>query len=317
MSDLQRLYGLVVAAEFPLHQDRPVPAGTPVDVHVRWGRPVAAAVQQDPVEGTVLLLCPWEDEVGYVFVERPDGTFLLRFVGTCDFEVSADLGSVVVRPVEGADPGIAVVLTTGAMLAFQLSLRGSCVLHASAVEVDGSAIAFVADSGGGKSTMAGLLCADGAALVTDDVLVVDGLGSRPTVRLGATELRLRKGADTLVERFLAAPERRTSADDRQVLQPPGVAADGLGLEALVLPVPDRTTRALTVERLAPKAALLELLALPRLLGWQDPRVLGRALAHLSALVGGVPVYRATVPWGPPFPDDVAAQLTAAIRERVG
>ena len=316
MTDLQRLYGLVVSAEFGLHQDRPVPAGTPVDVHVRWGEPVPAE-QDAPVDSTVLLLCPWEDEVSYVFVRRPDGSFLLRFVDTCDFEISADLTSVVVRPVIGADPGVAVVLTTGAMLAFQLSLRGLCVLHASAVDVGGAAIAFVADSGGGKSTMAGLLCADGARLVTDDVLVVDELQTRPTVRLGATELRLRKGADTLVARFADAPERRTSADDRQVLQPPGVAEDGLDLEALVLPVPDRTATAVSVELLAPKEALFELLTLPRLLGWQDPQVLARHLAHLSALVARVPVYRAVVPWGPPFPDDVAAQLTAAIRARVG
>jgi hypothetical protein len=312
MTDLQRLYGLVVASEFPLHQDRPVPAGTPVDVHIRWGEPRRRREQSIRPEGRVLLEATWSRRTEYAFIERMDGSVLLRFVGACDAEVSADLSDVVVHPVEGADPGIAVVLTTGAILAFQLYRRGGTVLHASAVEVGGQALAFVAPSGGGKSTMATLLCADGAGLITDDVLAVD---HDLTVRLGATGLRLRKGADVLVDLFGdSAPDRRRSADDRQVLSPRPATTDSLPLAALVVPFPDRRLRHVRVERREAKNALFDLLSFPRLLGWQDPGVLGAQLRNLATLVADVPVYQARVPWGPPFSPLVAAELRAAIPE---
>lgn len=318
MSDLQRLYGLVVASEYPLHQDRPVPTGTPVDVRVRWGAERTTAEQAVPVEGRVLLEVGWDGRVDYVALERPDGTTLLRFTGTCDMELAADLSDVVVHPVEGADRGIAVVLTTGAMLAFQLYRRGHAVLHASAVAVpaDGdaqAAIAFVGASGGGKSTMATLMCSDGARLVTDDVLRVDTAGAgRPTVHLGATGLRLRKGADSLASLFPDAPAQRRSADLRHVLSPRSDAPDLLPLAAVVVPAPDRGITELALERLAPKDALFDLLSFPRLLGWRDPVVLREHLGHLSALVAQVPVFRAQVPWGPPFSPDVAPALREAV-----
>ena len=312
MTDLQRLYGLVVESEFPLHQERPVPVGTPVDVHVRWGEARRRRQQSRHPEGRVLLEAAWGRRTDYVFLERLDGSFLLRFFGACDAEVSPDLSDIAVHPVEGADPGIAVVLTTGAILAFQLYRRGGAVLHASAVEVDGQALAFVAPSGGGKSTMATLLCADGAGLITDDVLAVD---RDLTVRLGATGLRLRKGADVLVGLFgSSAPDRRRSADDRQILSPRASTTDSLPLAALVVPFPDRRLRHVRVERRDPKNALFDLLSFPRLLGWKDPGVLGAQLGNLATLVAGVPVYRARVPWGPPFSPLVAAELRAAIPE---
>lgn len=325
MTDLQRLYGLVVASEFPLHQERPVPPGTPADVRLRWGEPRTAEVQARPVAGDVLLEVSWEDGPGYAFVERPDGTCLLRFTGTCDMEVSADLADVAVHPVQGADPGVAVVLATGAVLAFQLYRRGHAVLHASAVAIDGAALAFVGPSGSGKSTMATLMCADGAELITDDVLRLDadtdtgtdgGAGTEPLrVHLGATGLRLRKGADTLVSRFGGdGPGQRLSADLRQVLSPRSAGADRLPLAAIVVPFPNRELDRVSVVRREPKDALFDLLRYPRLLGWRDAAVLRQQLAHLATIVGRVPVYEAYVPWGPPFPETVAADLRAAIPE---
>ena len=77
------------------------------------------------------------------------------------------------------------------------------MLHASAVAVDGIGLAFVGQSGRGKSTVAALMCVDGAELVTDDVLTVD---PGPPVRCqgGASELRLRAAAAHLAD---AHPDR--------------------------------------------------------------------------------------------------------------
>jgi len=46
-------------------------------------------------------------------------------------------------------------------------------LHASAVVIDGQAIAFLGTSGAGKSTMSAALARRGAAFLTDDVLRID------------------------------------------------------------------------------------------------------------------------------------------------
>lgn len=317
MSDRQRLYGLVVDSEVALHQNRPAGPDDVPDVRVRWGAPRTRRAQGRPVEGR-LLLDSGSRRYGYVILERPDGSHLLRFFGACDAEISADLADVRVHPVVGADPGIAVVLVTGAVLAYLLVRRGHLVLHGSAVATDEGALAFVAPSGGGKSTMATLLCADGAGLVTDDVLRVDLDGPHapvPTVRSGATGLRLRKGADTLVDLFSGAgPGRHVSADQRQVLTPPGDVPDALALRAVVVPVPEPGLAALTVERVDPKQAAFDLLGFPRLLGWRDPAYLSRHLGEVAALVARVPVLRARVPWGPPFSPRIAPDLRAAVAE---
>ena len=314
MSDLQRLYGLVVASDVELHQARPAPPGTPADVRVRRGEPRTRRTQGRPVDGEVVLDSGSRRQ-GYVAIVRPDGSHLLRFYGACDAEVSADLADVVVHPVDGADPGIATVLTTGAILAYVLVRRGHAVLHGSAVATDDGALAFVAPSGGGKSTMATLLCADGAGLVTDDVLRVDLDGGQPMVRAGATGLRLRKGADTLAALFgEGEPDQRLSADLRQVLTPGGDVPDALPLRALVVPFPEHRRSTVTVERVDPKGAAFDLLSFPRLLGWRDPAFLSRHLREVVEIVGRVPVLRAHVPWGPPFSPRIAPDLRAAVAE---
>src|SRR6478735_9225350 len=110
----------------------------------------------------------------------------------------------------------------------------------------------------GKSTMATPMCAEGAALVTDDVLRLDRTDDGFAARLGATEVRLRKGADTLVDRFAGrAPGRRVSADARHVLQLGAGARDRRPLRAVVVPQPDREGGELVVRRRTGTAALFE------------------------------------------------------------
>ncbi len=71
------------------------------------------------------------------------------------------------------------VLLAGNLLAIVLGLRGAAVLHASAVELNGAAIAFVGPTGAGKSTAAALLCAAGGAIVGDDAARVEDREGAP------------------------------------------------------------------------------------------------------------------------------------------
>jgi hypothetical protein len=309
MSELTRIYGLTIRTEVPLHLLRPVPAGAPVDLEIVLGAPVAPSEATPPGR----LLLDLHGSRHYYAATADDRGFLLRFFQTCDVELDHGLTRAVVRPVSGADPDIVSVLVGGTLLAFVLAMRGETVLHASAVDVGGAAIAFVGASGMGKSTMATLLCAAGARLVTDDILRLDTTGSAPTCALGATELRLRKRADHLAERFGTTPGIRTTGDDRQALAAAPSTTEDLPLAGLVIPLADRSPerRGPEVTRLAPSEAMVVLSQFPRVLGWRDDAVRRASFNQLADVVDRVPVHLARLPWGPPFPEDIAAGVLRA------
>jgi hypothetical protein len=80
---------------------------------------------------------------------------------------------IVVTPEPVADPALVRLFLLGSVIGLALHQRGLLPLHASAVAVNGRAIAFVGDEGQGKSTLAAHCLACGAdSLVADDVVVV-------------------------------------------------------------------------------------------------------------------------------------------------
>ena len=305
-----RLYGLSIRSELPLHQERTLPEGSPVDFEIVLGEPAVRA--DEPPSGRVLLHLQ-ADRQYYTAAETADG-YLLRFYGTCDVRITADLTRATFRLYDGTDPAIAAVLAGGTVLAFVLALRGAAVLHASAVQVGDRALAFVGASGMGKSTMATLLCADGASLITDDLLRLDLARQPPTCSLGATELRLRKAAGDLSDRFDSTPGRRTTGDARDALAVPQSATEDLPLTAIVIPGPDHSAERTEpdIQRLDSMRSFLLLSQFPRLLGWEDEEILRRQFQQLGDIIDQVPVYVAKLPWGPPFSDDIAAAVRRAV-----
>lgn len=308
------LYGLRIDSELPLHQVRWVPGDRLADVTIRVGEQMDITDGRPP--GRVLL----DPELGgrsYCATVRGDGSYILRCRRACDFVIEPNLRDVTVRIVSGADPALASVLTTGTLLSFLLMLRGHLVLHASAVQVGDVAVAFVGSTGMGKSTMAALMSARGAALVSDDVLRVDLCGdaeSRPMCHVGTTEVRLRRSGGHVASLFDTPLGTRRTVDDRDALRLAGAITPRLPLAAIVIPRPahdgDRQTP--HVERLDPKVALLTLLRFPRILGWRDPAAIHRHFHQLGDAVGRVPVHVARVPWGPPFADGITESLLDAV-----
>jgi hypothetical protein len=76
-----------------------------------------------------------------------------------------------------APPGVAAWrwqrFLVGRILPWAAVLRGLEALHASAVAVDGGAVAFVGPTGAGKTSLAVQMVARGADFLTDDVLAID------------------------------------------------------------------------------------------------------------------------------------------------
>ncbi len=311
MTSLTRLYGLDIQSDFTLHQGRASAPNVRMDVSLVLGKP---AVRSDQVPPGRLLLDLRADQQYYTATEIGDG-YLMRFYDTCDVRIDGALSRVTFHLFPGADPGIVGVLAGGTVLAFLLSMRGQVVLHASAVQVDLAAVAFVGASGMGKSTMATLMCAEGARLITDDLLRLDLAPEIPTCALGATELRLRKSVGALSDRFDDAPGRRVTDDARDALAATPATTENLPLKAIIVPGPDHSggREVAEVKRLDAMTSFLLLSRFPRLLGWADEEVLRRQFQQLGDVIDKVPVFVAHMPWGPPFPESV----TADVREAVG
>lgn len=305
-----QVYGLTIDSPRPIFGDAPE---TEQDADYRLVVSDEEVPAHEARGDDILLTYQYDD--AYYFAERlDDGRIVFVFVGACEFALSPDTGLVVVTRHAGADPGIEDVLGSGALPAFLLYLRGVLVLHASAVEIDGRIVAFTGGSGRGKSTMATLMCAAGAAILTDDLLRVDFDGDGGVrAGKGSADLRLRKGADTLAADFAGtAPERGSTADDRQIVRPAVRARDAQRLAAIFLPIPDRASSDVRIERLHSSQALFVLLNSPRIFGWLDPEVRTTQFRHLGRLVERVPFYFVHVPWGPPFAPGIAQAIAAEL-----
>lgn len=287
------------------------PQETRIDVDVELGDERTGT---DPAPASsVLAVLETDGAPWYTLIADGDG-YLMRFDGCGDFVISPALDHVVVRPQAGGRTEILPILFAGTVSAALLALRGCTVLHASAVSVDGSAIAFTGQSGRGKTTMAALMCLGGAELVAEDVLRVEP--GAPVVCHGAiTHLRLRDGATDIVERF-STTSRHLTVDRRHAVMP--TAAPGpVPLSAVVIPSPSRVADVVSVHRLEPGDALVALLSFPRVHGWRDEGVLRRDFATLAQVVSAVPVVEAVIPWGPPFRLGIVTELVEALRLDAG
>lgn len=300
------LQGLNVRCEFPLHSAPPSVAGV-VDVDVRWGPQGEVPTSVPPGELVAALVI--EGTRFYSGVRQGDRV-VFRAHGLCDFVIGADLRTVECRPDPACDREFVSVLMTGTVVAFLLGMAGRPVLHGSAVEVDGRALAFVGYSGGGKSTTAALLCADGARLVSDDLLHLDlDLEGEDVACVGRScELRLRPSALAVLDGFAQPPPSRTTVDGKVAVRLPPAPTSALPLAHLVVPSPSRTATDLEVERVRGPEALLTLSRYPRILGWQGDGWLRAQFDLAARLAERVPLWRAVIPWGPPFSPTTAREL---------
>lgn len=83
------------------------------------------------------------------------------------------------------------IFILGTVFGILLHQREQIVLHASAVEVNGKAIAFCGSSGAGKSTLAAALVQRGYRLITDDVCAITwSIDAEPIVHSDGRQLKL-------------------------------------------------------------------------------------------------------------------------------
>jgi hypothetical protein len=303
------LYGWRVLSEAPLPAPLAAAVAAPNDVEIRWGE-VQPAAPERPVIARLLL----EGGRGYTLSDTGEG-YHLSFHQTAEFAISPDLRQVRLQLHPGVEPGIAGLLVIGNLLACLLTLAGEPALHASAVTLDGAALAFVGRSGMGKSSLAALFCAQGARLLTDDLLRLqaDAQGALRCCA-GASHLRLRPDAAMLAERLPQA-ERGAAADGRLTLRLDD-PQDRPALAAIVIPQLARQYSEFSLQRIAPNLVPLYLAAFPRVAGLQPGPVLQRQFDAYGRIAACVPMFAAQIPWGLPFPPELAAALVEGVGLRL-
>lgn len=121
--------------------------------------------------GDLAATLPGGTDRGPFLQTGPGGIFQLTVRNVARFHVAGD--RVTIDP--QGDPAIEDIKTflLGSVMGILCHQRGMLPLHASAVEIDGRALAFAGISGSGKSTLAATLVARGHRLLTDDIAAID------------------------------------------------------------------------------------------------------------------------------------------------
>jgi hypothetical protein len=166
-------YGLAIRSSIPLTEFVPAGAGEG-EVTITFG--------EDP---------GWISDVRgdwWVFrIAREEARFWFRDVGAF---VIKDGRQIIVIPENGADHSLLRLYIQGMMMAVLLHQRGLCVLHASVIEIDGSAFAFLGPVGFGKSSIAAALYTRGHRVLADDNAAIDFRGDTPMIRTAYPSLKL-------------------------------------------------------------------------------------------------------------------------------
>jgi hypothetical protein len=169
-------YGLGISSMLPLPELLPAAQAIDSDILIRLG-PVERSAPQTGEDGSYFHLSADES---FLFWETA-GKFLVRGGREIIIDPNPDVPEQTLR-----------LPLLGTVLAAAIQQRGLLGLHASAVSIDGQAVAFIGYRGQGKSTMAAALVSRGHQLLADDLVVLDNLVDcgRPRILPAFPQLKL-------------------------------------------------------------------------------------------------------------------------------
>ncbi len=229
---------------------------------------------------------------------------IIRYANIVDYYIYKD--RILAHPLDLNQPNMMENYFLGTVLAFYLERSGIPMLHASAVNLDGRIVAFLASSGGGKSSLASSFMQVGYALQTDDVLPVEQRDGRFWGRSGYPSLRLwPEEAEYFVGDYHSFKVVHPQIPKRRV----PVGRDGFGtfcsdpqpVGAIYVPErrpPDTPGTNVDISPISPNQAIIELVRstfTPRTVeafSWQP-----RRLKIFSRLVQQVPIRQLSYPSG--------------------
>lgn len=137
---------------------------------------------------------------------------------TIDFCIVRDGREVILRPAAHATEDDVVGFIQTTVMQLLMYQRGYFLLHGSAVDIDGSAVVFVARSTGGKSTLAAFMNTLGHSIIADDLVAIRIDGERMFVVPARPNLRLWPDAVTYVGKDVQQLPRVVSNAEKRVLE---------------------------------------------------------------------------------------------------
>jgi len=227
--------------------------------------------------------------------ELADGARYLGWSGVLECVVSPDARRIAYRPLPGAGRRAVETYLAGHVLSFALLARGGEPLHATAVVLDGRAVAFAGDCGYGKSTLAAEFLRAGHSLLTDDLLVVKRAGGARLAYPGAPRIKLCPDVVGALPEAAGAPMNPIT---RKLVVPlTGVPAAPVPLARLyVLPPPwRRRARGVEIQRLSARRAFVEITRATFNAEQRERARLARQFAFAADLAATVPVKRLSFP----------------------
>ena len=296
-----RVYGITVASDFPF-QTPLVASDEPPDLtFTRISNPpdLAPWHEGEPVFESRFLS---DDGESQMRLYRQDDLHVFRHSGVADYYMWPD--RVECHQHDKAATNVVELYFLSLLAGFWLESRGTLVLHASAVSVNGRGVVFLASNRGGKTSLSTSLMQPGHRLLTDDLLAVSLRDDAAVGHPGFPQVRM---WPDLADHFLGShahlPVVLPDTDKRRV----PVREDGLGaFSTEAVPVarlylPERVDDPLAPIRAEPiplQQSLIELVRESFLTTVLERVGLHRErFGRLTSLVGLVPMKRLFYPSG--------------------
>jgi hypothetical protein len=269
------VYGLAIEADAPIDGAPAAEFSTP-DIRVRMQAmpPFAPRAPLFDDENVTI----FRDGDAYLFQYRDGTRFLI------------DGATIWSTWPESSTPEDTATYLLGPVLAFVLRRRGTLSLHASAVAIDGRAVAIAAPPSGGKSTTAAAFAARGARVLTEDVLPIAWRDSVPWALSGYPRIRL--WPETVIARHGAAdalPLLTPTWTKRYLDLGAQFQGDPQPLGAIVV-LRERVAGPPRIAPLSGHEAAMQLIANSSMALYLDAAMRAAELEAVGALVECVPVF---------------------------
>ena len=138
---------------------------------------------------------------------RTQSGYVLRFPDFADFTISGEDLVISCRPLPETGEETIAHLYLNQVLPLVLSRRGKLVFHGSAIEIGAAAIAFMGESGRGKSTLAASFAVNGHRFLADDGIVIEERDETFVVQPSHPSIRLWDDSQAALMQPHAVPQR--------------------------------------------------------------------------------------------------------------
>jgi hypothetical protein len=310
-SVVHRLYGIRIRTPWPVRGATAYDESWDVEFAAGDANTLARAASFVPAE---------QDSRWAQYATLPDGSAYRRWTNLFEFLVTADARRIYARALSAADEEAMLAYLLVDALSFSMVRLGREPLHATAVSTDRGVLAFLGNSGDGKSTLAALLLRHGCKLMTDDMLILTRAGGRWLAQPGPPRLKLyRHMADHVLG---PAPERvpmnRHTTKLIIPLDPSDCASEADALTGIYILVDGADAQGSdpVIQRLSPAAAFPRVLAHTAGHYPSEAARLKRQFAFATALVQEIPIktiaYRREQTEMPALRDAVLADVARRI-----